>query len=228
MADRILPVLARAAGLRDETRLGKGLRPYALASIQAPTLLVSARDDGFGTYAPAEYTANRFAGAKFLGFNNGGHLLVGHDETVRIEHSAFRVRSQERCPPDKKARRENGISEVWSYRRGDRCLDLRPHATALSSLFRAAPRLGLGPGQSKSNVIGSTAVFCLPAHILSAMARNSPAARPTKFYGTSSLSESEKDAFRQRSKYHDFGLCWLPYRLAPGPLISSCTRRRPT
>ncbi|MDO8906740.1 alpha/beta fold hydrolase [Hydrogenophaga sp.] len=83
LADRILPVSARAAGLRDDTKLGKGLRPYALASIQAPTLVVSARDDGFGTFAPAAYTASQIAGAKFLGFERGGHLLVGHDDTVR-------------------------------------------------------------------------------------------------------------------------------------------------
>lgn len=85
LAERILPVSARAAGLRDDTRLGKGLKPYALASIQAPTLVVSARDDGFGTYAPAEYTAKHIVGAKFLGFEQGGHLLVGNDETVRVE-----------------------------------------------------------------------------------------------------------------------------------------------
>lgn len=82
LADRILPVSARADGLRDDTRLGKGLKPYALASIQAPTLVVSARDDGFGTYAPAEYTASQIAGARFLGFDRGGHLLVGQNETV--------------------------------------------------------------------------------------------------------------------------------------------------
>ena len=31
----------------------------------APTLVVSARDDGFGTYAAAEYTAGRIAAACF-------------------------------------------------------------------------------------------------------------------------------------------------------------------
>ena len=50
---------------------------------EAPTLVVSARDDGFGTYAAAEYTARHISGARFLGFDQGGHLLVGHDETVR-------------------------------------------------------------------------------------------------------------------------------------------------
>jgi 2-hydroxy-6-oxonona-2,4-dienedioate hydrolase len=85
LALRILPVSRRALGLRDDTRLGKGLKPFALDTIAVPTLVVSARDDGFGTYAAAEYTASRIAGARFVGFDNGGHLLVGHDETVRAE-----------------------------------------------------------------------------------------------------------------------------------------------
>ena len=83
LADRILPVSSRAAGLRDDTRLGKRLGPYALESIRVPTLVVSARDDGFGTYAAAQYTASRIVAAKFIGFDQGGHLLVGHDEEVR-------------------------------------------------------------------------------------------------------------------------------------------------
>lgn len=85
LVDQILPVSSRAAGLRDDTRLGKRLGSYALQSIRVPTLVVSARDDGFGTYAGAQYTASRIAGAKFIGFNDGGHLLVGHDEAVRAE-----------------------------------------------------------------------------------------------------------------------------------------------
>jgi pimeloyl-ACP methyl ester carboxylesterase len=83
LADRILPVSARAPGLRDDTRLGKRLGPSALESVRAPTLVISARDDGFGTFAGAEYTASRIPGAKFLGFERGGHLLVGHDDDVR-------------------------------------------------------------------------------------------------------------------------------------------------
>jgi 2-hydroxy-6-oxonona-2,4-dienedioate hydrolase len=85
MAERILPVSTRAAGLRDDTRLGKSLGPYALESIRVPTLVISARDDGFGTYAGAQYCASRIPGAKFLGFDDGGHLLVGHDEQVQAE-----------------------------------------------------------------------------------------------------------------------------------------------
>jgi 2-hydroxy-6-oxonona-2,4-dienedioate hydrolase len=85
MADRILPVSARAAGLRDDTQLGKHLGPYPLERIRLPTLVISARDDGFGTYAAAEYTASRIAGATFIGFEHGGHLLVGHNAAVHAE-----------------------------------------------------------------------------------------------------------------------------------------------
>jgi pimeloyl-ACP methyl ester carboxylesterase len=85
LAERILPVSARAAGLRDDTRLGKRLGPPALETIRVPTLVISARDDGFGTYAAARYTAKRITGAKFVGFDDGGHLLVGHDAQVQAE-----------------------------------------------------------------------------------------------------------------------------------------------
>jgi 2-hydroxy-6-oxonona-2,4-dienedioate hydrolase len=83
LAERILPVSRRALGLRDDTGLGKRLGPAALERVRAPTLVVSARDDGFGTFAAAQYTASRIAGARFIGFDDGGHLLVGHDEAVR-------------------------------------------------------------------------------------------------------------------------------------------------
>lgn len=83
MARDILPVSARAAGLRNETQVIARLQPYDLAAIRAPTLLISARDDGYGTYANAEYAARRIAGAKFIGFEQGGHVWVGHDEAVR-------------------------------------------------------------------------------------------------------------------------------------------------
>jgi 2-hydroxy-6-oxonona-2,4-dienedioate hydrolase len=85
LAERILPVSQRAAGLRDDTRLGKRLRPSALEHVRAPTLVVSARDDGFGTYAAAQYTASQITGAQFIGFADGGHLLVGHDAAVQAE-----------------------------------------------------------------------------------------------------------------------------------------------
>jgi pimeloyl-ACP methyl ester carboxylesterase len=83
MLDNILPVSARAAGLRADTAVGKHLAPAPLASIRAPTLIISARDDLYGTYAGAQYTAGQIPSAQFIGFEHGGHSWVGHDPEVR-------------------------------------------------------------------------------------------------------------------------------------------------
>ena len=83
--DHILPVSSRAAGLRSDSVLGKSLGPSDLASVRAPTLIVSVRDDGFGTYASAEYTAGQIKGAKFIGYEQGGHVWVGHQDEVQAE-----------------------------------------------------------------------------------------------------------------------------------------------
>ena len=91
MLDNILPVSARALGLRADSLLGKSLTRYQLESISAPTLIISTRDDGYGTYASAQYTASQIVGAKFIGFNEGGHIFVGHDEVVRAEIVKFLV-----------------------------------------------------------------------------------------------------------------------------------------
>ena len=82
MLDNILPVSARAEGLRSDTAVGKHLAPAPLDAIDVPTLIVSARDDRYGTYASAQYTANGIAGAKFIGFDEGGHTWVGHNDEV--------------------------------------------------------------------------------------------------------------------------------------------------
>ena len=83
--DYIPPVSSRAAGLRSDSVLGKSLGPSPLNKVRAPTLVVSVRDDGFGTYASAEYTASQIKGARFVGFEHGGHVWVGHDDEIQKE-----------------------------------------------------------------------------------------------------------------------------------------------
>ena len=83
--DHILPVSERASGMRSDSVLGKSLEPSALDKVRAPTLVISVRDDGFGTYASAQYTASQIKGAKFLGFERGGHVWVGHDDKIMQE-----------------------------------------------------------------------------------------------------------------------------------------------
>jgi pimeloyl-ACP methyl ester carboxylesterase len=93
LLDNILPVSARVEGLRADTITGKHLVPAPLASIRAPTLIISARDDLYGTYAGAAYTAAQIPGAKFIGFDHGGHTWVGHDAEVRSEIVKLLLRS---------------------------------------------------------------------------------------------------------------------------------------
>ncbi len=90
--DHILPVSERAAGLRSDSVLRTSLGPSALVTVRVPTLIVGVRDDGFGTYASAEYTANHIKGAKFVGFEHGGHVWVGHDGEVMQEISKLVMR----------------------------------------------------------------------------------------------------------------------------------------
>jgi 2-hydroxy-6-oxonona-2,4-dienedioate hydrolase len=82
MLDNVLPVSARASGLLSDSAVGKFLLPAPLEKVRAPTLIIAARDDGYGTYASAQYTASKIAGAKFIGFETGGHTWVGHDDEV--------------------------------------------------------------------------------------------------------------------------------------------------
>ncbi|MCY7304868.1 MAG: alpha/beta hydrolase [Rhodoferax sp.] len=80
--DNVLPVSPRAEGLRSDSFVGKNLTPSPLNTLRLPVLVFSARDDRYGTYASAQYTASQIPGAKFIGFAQGGHLLVGHNDEV--------------------------------------------------------------------------------------------------------------------------------------------------
>jgi pimeloyl-ACP methyl ester carboxylesterase len=99
MLDNILPVSARAAGLRSDSAVGKSLVSSPLELVRSPTLIIAARDDGYGTYASAEYTAHKIAGAKFVGFETGGHTWVGHDEEVMAAIADLLVGGNRRATP---------------------------------------------------------------------------------------------------------------------------------
>jgi pimeloyl-ACP methyl ester carboxylesterase len=95
LLDRILPISARVQGLLNDARIAGNAPRYALEAIRAATLVVSVRDDLFGTYAAAQYTAQHIAGARFIGYERGGHVWLGHhreimDETAAFVHNAAR------------------------------------------------------------------------------------------------------------------------------------------
>ena len=76
--DRILPVSTRRLGLLNDARITSTLPRYPLEAIAAPTLVVSVADDLFGTYDAARYTAQHVSNARFIGYETGGHVWIGH------------------------------------------------------------------------------------------------------------------------------------------------------
>jgi pimeloyl-ACP methyl ester carboxylesterase len=79
LLDEILPVTSRRLGLLNDAAVTTQIERYPLERIAAPTLTISAADDLYGTYDAARYTAEQVPNARFIGYPNGGHVLVGRD-----------------------------------------------------------------------------------------------------------------------------------------------------
>jgi pimeloyl-ACP methyl ester carboxylesterase len=87
--DEILPVTRRRAGLLNDARVVSSIPRYELEKITAPTLAISTADDGYGTFDGARYTAEHVPGARFIGYPDGGHMLVGRRAAASAEILAF-------------------------------------------------------------------------------------------------------------------------------------------
>ncbi|MEA3194904.1 MAG: hypothetical protein QOD26_3237 [Betaproteobacteria bacterium] len=84
-----LPVSERREGLLNDATVVTHLPRFELERIGVPTLVISARDDLWGTYESSIYTAQHIPGARFLGLPDGGHLWVGRHREVMGEIAAF-------------------------------------------------------------------------------------------------------------------------------------------
>jgi pimeloyl-ACP methyl ester carboxylesterase len=85
----ILPVSRRRLGLVNDARVTSNLSRYELERIAAPTLAISVADDLYGTYEAARYTAQHVPGARFIGYESGGHLWVGRQGQLIADVAAF-------------------------------------------------------------------------------------------------------------------------------------------
>jgi pimeloyl-ACP methyl ester carboxylesterase len=89
LKEHILPVRPRRLGLVNDAQVVSALRRYELEKIAAPTLVFSAEDDGYGTWDGARYAAEHQPDARFVGFPQGGHMLVGHSDRIAAEVETF-------------------------------------------------------------------------------------------------------------------------------------------
>ena len=87
--DSILPVSERRLGLLNDARVTTHLERAPLESVAVPTLAISIADDLYGTYDSARYTAEHIPGARFVGYEEGGHVLVGHAAQVTTTIADF-------------------------------------------------------------------------------------------------------------------------------------------
>ena len=88
----ILTVSVRQAGIVNDAVNNGSLGRYALEEIHAPTLILDATD--VSTYPKSKYTAAHIPGAKFVVYETGGHLLIGHEEESRIAVAEFLRQNQ--------------------------------------------------------------------------------------------------------------------------------------
>lgn len=85
----IHPVSRRRLGLLNDARITSRPAPQPLERVAVPTLVASARDDGYGTWRAARHVAERVPGARFVDWAQGGHVWIGHHDELMQTLSAF-------------------------------------------------------------------------------------------------------------------------------------------
>jgi pimeloyl-ACP methyl ester carboxylesterase len=83
----ILPVSQRNTGIMNDEANHQNRHRLALEDIQAPTLIIDAKD--VETFPGSKYTAEHIPNARLVEFDRGGHLLIGHGEEARVAVNEF-------------------------------------------------------------------------------------------------------------------------------------------
>jgi pimeloyl-ACP methyl ester carboxylesterase len=98
----ILPISRRFAGIWNDGIVGSSLQRYPLEDLAVPTLLITTKNDLYGTYQGSLYSARHIPHAKLTAFATGGHMLLGHDVEVGSEIAQFlqshQLSAQEAAP----------------------------------------------------------------------------------------------------------------------------------
>lgn len=85
LVDTFLPASRRIAGLDNEGAAVDPAAVYDLESITAEVIVVHARDDRLNPFDIGETIAARIPNSRFIGFDRGGHLLLGHHANLKEE-----------------------------------------------------------------------------------------------------------------------------------------------
>jgi len=89
LLDGMMPIDRRIDGITNDARISSALPRLDLKRINVPTLVISVRDDLYGTFASASYIAAEVPNARLIGYDTGGHVWVGHDNDVLAQVVRF-------------------------------------------------------------------------------------------------------------------------------------------
>jgi 2-hydroxy-6-oxonona-2,4-dienedioate hydrolase len=135
MVQQPLPISARLDGLRNDGAVAHTLERYELERIRVPTLVISVRDDGFGMYERASYTAANVPGARLVTYEKGGHFWVGHHAPLLAELKAFLERHT-RTPSASTSNERSGSAIVQTS--GHRSMRTVARAASSARIFSAS------------------------------------------------------------------------------------------
>ncbi|MDQ2092002.1 alpha/beta fold hydrolase [Marimonas arenosa] len=85
----LMPIAPRARGMMNDGYFSGHPTDLDFAAITAPTLILSAEDDRFGTAETARLIAARVPGARLVIYPDGGHIWLGHDADLAREIAEF-------------------------------------------------------------------------------------------------------------------------------------------
>jgi 2-hydroxy-6-oxonona-2,4-dienedioate hydrolase len=92
---QMLPISRRRHGIAYDAATQSTSPVFPLERITAPTLLITAKDDGYRTQRPARRAASVIPHATLIEYETGGHLLLGHAEEVASAIAAFLLRAED-------------------------------------------------------------------------------------------------------------------------------------
>lgn len=95
--DEMNPVSPRSAGVALDNRAA--LPNERISAIQAPTLVLHARDDGLQVYRNAEFAAATIPDVRLVSFDRGGHLLLAVERPRIRALTGHHIRTYGVLPP---------------------------------------------------------------------------------------------------------------------------------
>ena len=69
--------------------IAKNYDHYNIEDLKVPTLVFHSKDDKLASYTDTEKAVKRFPDCTFVSFENGGHLLKGHEKEIKESVSKF-------------------------------------------------------------------------------------------------------------------------------------------